>query len=148
MPATTLAAPASRRQPKPSLSQIDPSSAANNTDVSRSPAAPDYHPHDKRNALEEDQPGDVAYRVAGRARPGTVDQRIHGDDACVGERPVGSGSRMIASLNKSDADDTERDQRYADRHLRAGQLPQHDGAQDRDQQRRRSAHQRVGKGQV
>src|SRR6185369_16040937 len=38
MPATTLAAPATRRQPKPSLSQSEPMSAAKRTEVSRSAA--------------------------------------------------------------------------------------------------------------
>ena len=37
-PATTLAAPARRGQPKPSLSHTAPISAANSTDVSRSAA--------------------------------------------------------------------------------------------------------------
>ena len=37
-PATTLAAPARRGQPKPSLSHTAPMSAANSTDVSRSAA--------------------------------------------------------------------------------------------------------------
>ena len=55
---------------------------------------------------------------------------------------------MGALLNEGDADDTERDQRDAGSHLRAGQLAQHEGAKDRNQQRRRSAHERIRKGQV